>query len=570
MTKVASRMISWVIAVSVLTVSFSVLAGSLPAVAKHIPGKAALMLVVERPAEALAKSTSILDRFKMFNPDLDLARQGAKLKAELGENLLTAEGMRNFGVNPDGSFGAFNLDLDAEPAMALPLLDSSLFKAKLFAAMEKATGAKPGKSRQVAGAELFEGAGGAAFAFKGPWCLMLDKSLAEGKAEVVRAFFGGGKKLEKLAGFKRAWLGAAPGTQAMFFMPMAGVVRKVQEEAGESIRLMRGRIKKMAPDRRSWMKARLKQEQAEQRVFGDMLKSLDGLAISLVLDDKKIDGSLRLLPSKKGRRTFAGLFPGDAKLPSFHEGLSKNAIFSAWASFSPKAFLDLIKPIPTSPGQTVADDLAKGGKEFKAVTGMDLMKDVIGNFAGSLAFYALSPDTSVLKAEMTPDMQVMSLLRLGLVFKTHDAAKLRQFVEKIEARVAEKGPPFERKTVAGVDLRTMRPAPGAIISWALKGDALLFSLGDGMMENLLRVSGGQLWQPVSGADKRGRASLDFANLNEMLAGAMAHGLGGDQGPEFRMVIWPMVQQVLAQLAAWSGEASMHGSDLLMHSVLRFR
>ncbi|MBW2701884.1 MAG: hypothetical protein JRF33_13800 [Deltaproteobacteria bacterium] len=570
MSKFARRMFSLAIAVSVLTVSFSVLAGSLPAVAKHIPGKAALVMVIERPAEALAKASLILDRFKMFNPDLDLLRQGAKLKAEFGENLLTAEGMRNFGINPDGSFGAFNLDLDAEPAVAFSLLDSSLFKKKLFAAMEKATGAKPGKPRQVAGAELFEGAAGAAFAFKGSWCLVLDKAQAEGKAKVVRAFFGGGKKLEKLAGFKRAWLGAVPGTQAMFFMPMAGVVRKVQQEAGESIRVMRGQLKKMSSDHRPGMKARLKQEQAEQRVLVNMLKLLDGLAISLTVDDKKIDWSMRLLPSKKGRGTFAGLFPGDAKLPSFHGGLSKNAIFSAWASFSPKAFLNLIKPIPTAPDHTVADELAKGGREFKTVTGMDLMNDVIGNLEGSMAFYVLSPDTSVLKAEMTPDLQVMSLLRLGLVFKARDVAKLQQFVETIEARIAEKGTPLERKTVAGLDLRTMRPAPGATISWTLKGDALLFGFGEGMMESLVRVSGGQLWHPVSAANMRGRASLDFANLTETLVGAMAHGLGGDQGREFRMVIWPMVQQVLAQLTAWSAEASMLGSDLVMHSVLRFR
>ncbi|MBN2497438.1 MAG: hypothetical protein JXR96_22795 [Deltaproteobacteria bacterium] len=555
----------WPCVFFLLALSAPSMAG-VPAVARKVPGDSAYAVIMTKPADVVAKICAFLDRFKQLNADLDMAVQGEKIKAELGENILTPEGMRNFGIDPDGSIAIYGPEFQGEPVVAVGLTDAKVFKEKIFAAMEKSGKPKPGKPKRISGAEVYEPGGGSAIVLKGKWCLVVPKTQMQAKkGNPIQAFFGQGRKLATQAWFKQAMQAVDANAHGMVLLDMGRVVKTFQTDMRTQRKFFEEQAKK-AKDA-TWHKKHAKMLAAQERVGTDLLKKVQSLAIDWKLTDKRIESNFTLVSSKSGLRTMAMIFPAKPKLPAFHAEMAKTAVMSGWAALQVNALLDLFAPVPIGPESTVKNELDRGGAQFKQMFGLDLFKDLLGN-AESAAFYLLSPDMEVLKPEMSKEEQVLRLIKLAVVVKLAKPAKAKEFLDKVETIMTAQKSQIAKEQIAGTEVRSLQPTPGAVVSWALKGDALLFGIGEGTVANLLKISQAGMWSRASKASERAGGTLDFAALTEAMASAVAKNVGGDEGTEFRMA-WPMVKQVLSQFAQVELAGTLDKGRLSVRSAIVF-
>jgi hypothetical protein len=112
-------------------------AGAGPAAAAQVPDGVAYALLVDRPGESAGAVLDLLERFKGINPELGRERLSQEVVAELGDNILTPEGMRAFGLDPDGSGALFGQELSGEPEVLLPVSSPEAFVAKMTALAQK-------------------------------------------------------------------------------------------------------------------------------------------------------------------------------------------------------------------------------------------------------------------------------------------------------------------------------------------------------------------------------------------------------------------------------------------------
>lgn len=544
-------------------------AGQLPEVSKLIPADAVLAAFVERPGQQIAKAGALLDRFKSLHPDLDMARLGAKIKAEVGENLLTPEGLRAFGVDPEGSLALFLMGFSGDPILVLTLADEKVFVDKLTALYSKGGEKAAPKASRRAGAKVFA-FGPDEFAIKGKWCLIVPPPAQRAsKGDPVKAFFGQGRKLSSQKSFTMTLSGLPAGQPARFYLSLAAVAREFSATQERRSEAWQKRLNKADPQSRPWLKTELAgMKKVNQRFLG-FLANYEGLAAGMQVGEDGVNDALFVSARPKGLAALAKVFPGTSAQPGFHAGLLESSVMGGWASFSLPGFLEFIGDLPASSSRLMSEEMASGAEGFKELFKMDLLQDVLGNLKNPIAAYFLVPDLSGLAADDPADMQFLQLVRFLAVSRVADPSKAEQFLQRLDERAKQDEQKIEIVQVDGVQVRIMRPQPKLEVAWGLRGDALLLGIGKNVVPSSIRLVAPGSWSSGPSVNDQGSARLDFAAVGEVMSSAVSKSIGGRQGMQFRMT-WPLIQQVLAKFTTLSSSGILTRGGVLVQGRLGIR
>ncbi len=566
----SKRAFGGLIAAGLLLVALSASAYQAPPAAKQVPADAAWVLLLDRPGDAATRGTALAAKFKDLHPDLDPAKWSAKIKAELGVDLLTPEGMRAMGFDPEGTITIWSSDFEADPYLAIPLSDADLFIQKMGEIYQRKSG-KPAKAPTVkAGVKTLE-LGPDRFAIKGKWALLLEPRQPGSKhGDPVKAFFGRGRKLAAQNAFRAACKQLPEQLHAMAYLSMPAVQRSWSKAISRDLADHEKRLKGItSASSKKWMQGQVDGIRKVKKRFSAWLGQFVAVALGVAVKDGAVEWTTVASTSGKGKRVLAGVLPAGATAPAFHAGLLQASLMGGWASLRVSAFLDWIGDVPEAPWLLVGDGLAEADKGFREEFGMGLMADVLGNLREPLSLYLLTPDLGGLKPDDPMDAQIMQLIRFLSVARVADRAKAEQFLNKLNEKAKAEGRPLEQKQVHGAQVTVFKPEPGVELSWGLKGDVFLFGVGHDAVTPAARLVDAGSFRLARASTDRGLGQLDFAAVGETMSSAVAKGIGGQQGTRFRMT-WPIVQQVLARFDKLTITSDLSATGLRLQAVLGVR
>lgn len=560
----------WVAALSAWLGALPALAATQPPqVCQRIPAQAAFVLWLDRPAEAVRSGGGLLERFKGLHPDLDLARLGAKIQAELGENLLTPEGMQAFGIDPAGTIALFAVQPKDEPTVVFPLLDAERFVGRLHAlhqrdAKEAAPAPKP---ISKGGAKLYR-FGSVQLAVQGGWGLLLPPA-GRVATDPIQAFFGAGRKLAGHRPFVRA-LGELPAGQHLIgYLAVANLSKAFDADLAEQIRTAAAQLKKAPEQSRKWQQEKLvglKDVRKRTRAWIDQFEALAG---GLEFGQQALSATLIAVTSQAGNKALAKVLPSGVAAPTFHPALLGQALAGGWSGVSFSALVDWVSDLPVQPWRLLRTELEQAKAEFGRSTRLDLYVDVFDNLRAPLVAYFLVPDLSGLNEADPAEAQFLSLVRLLVMTRVADPARASRLLARLDELLREDQQPFETVTTAGLDGRLVRPRPGLEFAWGIKGELVYFGFGRGAADPLAGLQPGGAFPAASGNPLRGQASLDFAALGESMASAVSKGIGGRSGVQFRMA-WPLFQQAFARFSKFSLQGELQPVGLIVRAAVGLR
>lgn len=546
-----------------------------PSAARRIPAGVAWVMLIDEPGQTATAAGQLLARFKDLVPDMDPARVGEKLEAQLGENPLTPKGMRALGLDPDGSLALYSSTFGGEPVLALPLVDAQRFLTKR-AAMEQPAAepdAPPQPAPELAPAEQRSGAAvyrfsGYDYAIKGNWCLLVPPAgLLPKGADPIRGFFGKGAKLARDKSFRHSLAGLPDDSRVAVYLSVTALRQRWQAYMQRRMAADQRRLESAkTPETKQFQRQMLAGARRLAESTDGWLAQFQGLALGMRLTGEQVEGVLFAATQPRGHQQLTQVLPAGAAPPGFHAGLLESSILGGWAAFRLPAFLDWIGPLPASPWTDIDRAIEESTASFAEHFGMDLRRDVLGNLREPVLGYLLLPDLEQLETEAPMEQQIVSLLRLLVITRVADRAKAERFLAAVDARAAKEGQAIETRRVAGAELHTVQPKPGMAISWGLKGDVLLFAFGPGAAASAAQRIDPGAFRLAAGSQQRGAARFDFSKLGQVLTKAVQRGIGGDQGTRFRMT-WPLVQQVFARLGQWRVSGSLSAQGLTVRSSL---
>ena len=159
------------------------------------------------------------------------------------------------------------------------------------------------------------------------------------------------------------------------------------------------------------------------------------------------------------------------------------------------------------------------------------------------------------------------MMRIAMFAKTANPAKMSSVVKRFNQFVSREGKPLETKEISNASVTFFRPEPGVELSWGIKGNTAFITFGEKTSQALVKVLPEQPWADKVAMGQAGSGQLDFAVLTESLTSAVSKGAGD---AKFKMVIWPMVQQVLSRLDKLSLFAKVIPSGLMANVKLSLR
>lgn len=558
------------IVAGLLLMALNVSAYQAPSAAKQVPADAAWVLLLDQLGDSAIRGTALASKFKDLHPDLDPAKWRAKIKAELGVDLLTPAGMSAMGFDPEGTIAIWSPDFDSDPHLALPLSDVDLFVKKMSEIYQRKSG-KPAKAPTVkAGVKTLE-LGPDRFAIKGKWALLLQPRQPGSKqGDPIKAFFGRGKKLASQKAFQSACKQLPARLHAMVYLSMVALQRSWVREISRDLADHEKRLKGISSaSSKKWMQAQIAGIRRVKKQFTTWLGQFVAVAFGIELSDNAVDWTMVASTTGKGKRALAGVLPAGATAPAFHAGLLQASLMGGWASLRVSAFLDWISDLPEAPWLLVGDGLTEADKGFREEFGLGLLTDVLGNLREPLSAYLLTPDLGGLKPDDPMDAQIMQLIRFLTIARVADRAKAEQFLSKLTEKLKAEGRPLEHKQLHGAQLTIFKPEPGVELSWGLKGDVFLFGVGHDAVTPAARLVDAGSFRLARASTDRGLGQLDFAAVGETLSSAVAKGIGGQQGTQFRMT-WPLLQQVLARFDKLTFTSDLSASGLRIKAVLGIR
>jgi hypothetical protein len=231
------------------------------------------------------------------------------------------------------------------------------------------------------------------------------------------------------------------------------------------------------------------------------------------------------------------------------------------------ALLDHFASVPVYYKTTLKQAMQQEGRGFKADTKLDLFKDVLASWKGPAACYLLTPADVTPDPKMSVDNQMVSLLRFACVAKTPKPKKTRLVIDQFNKFVSRREKGLETKDIGGAAVTIFRPEPGVTLSWGLKNDSAFIAFGEGTADALAKVLPEKAWAGGAPKGEVGSASMDFAVLTESISSAVAKGVGNTQ---FRMAVWPMVQQVLSKMGKLTFSARLLPAGLVTTGNLDLR
>jgi hypothetical protein len=543
-----------------------------PDVAGQIPADAVYVVFFSNPGEALANLDSLLGRFKALSPELDLAKQGQQIKQEIGENLLTKEGLEAMGVDPAGTSAIYGPDMVKGPVVAIALKDAARFKQKLTDLIQKKDPKFGIQPRKKAGVEIYDIEGGY-IGFGGPWCLLLppESVRQNSKDKQLLAFFKSGRKLATTAAFKRSVAEMPAEAHAWIYLDigqlLGGWMQARQGAMGEVKKYM----KSLPAEKRKKMMADLKTEMARERdAFLQWKKALgftESYAASLSLMPSAVRWKDALMVKPAGARVLKKFFPAQTGAPAFHQDLVEPAVMGGWFSIDLLALLDHFASVPVTYQTTLKQAMQQEGRGFKQETKLDLFQDILASWKGPAACYLLTPADRKADPNISADNQIASLVRFACVARTPQPKKTRSVIERFNQFVSTREKGLETKDIGGTSVAIFRPEPGVTLSWGLKDDVAFIAFGEGTADALAKVLPEKSWAGGSPTGEVGSAQMDFAVLTESISSAVARGAGNTQ---FRMAVWPMVQQVLSKMGKMTFSARLLPAGLVTTGSLDFR
>lgn len=551
-------------------------AAQVPRVAQHIPDDAVYALMVSNPGEALGNLDSILQKFKSISPEMDLKRLGEELKEDLGENVLTVEGLKALGLDPAGTYAFYGSGLERGPVIVLALEAPEVFKTRLIAMIKKNNPNYEAKPKTKAGIEIYEVDRGY-IGIKNSWCVVLPpESVFSGqKDKQLLEFFKAGKKLARHPAFSRTVKNMPDDLHALLYLDLKRIVSLVMKQGEKSlqqlIKIYQGR--KDRKDRQDVI-MNLKAELAQMRKLGKKVNKelafIDRAALGWTIRARSIDSAGFLGATPAGLKTLNDIFPAQKDTPAFHSGLMESSVFGAWMSLDLLKLLDKFGWIPLYGDMTIEKSLQQDAKLFKQDTKIDFFKDLLGGLAGSGAFYLLQPGEAASAANLNSEQQVLQMIRTAFVVQLKDPKKAAALLERFNQVVTARERSLKTEDISGASITTISPEPGLAFSWGLKGDTAFITFGENTAQALVKILPGKAWAGKSKTGSVGSGLLDFAVLSEGIASAMARGVGGPDAAQFRMMVWPIVQQVLGKLSKIHFSARMVAGGLSTSGSLEFR
>jgi hypothetical protein len=167
---------------------------------------------------------------------------------------------------------------------------------------------------------------------------------------------------------------------------------------------------------------------------------------------------------------------------------------------------------------------------------------------------------------MNVDSQIASMVRVACVAKTPNPKKTASVIKRFNQFVTKRMK-LDTRDISGASVSIFKPEPGVTLSWGIKDDAAFIAFGEGTAESLAKVLPANAWAGKAATGEVGSASLDFAVLTESISSAVAKGVGDTQ---FRMAIWPMVQQVLSKMGKLTFSARLLPAGLVTTGSLDLR
>ncbi|MBW1810174.1 MAG: hypothetical protein JRJ87_18395 [Deltaproteobacteria bacterium] len=543
-----------------ITWAWNATAAQAPKVANHIPKNAVYVLFLSNPAEALTNLETILKPFTALSPELDLAKQGEKLKAELGVNILSPKGLDDLGLDSSGTSAFYEVVGFSEQVIALELKDPNLFKTKMLALMKQKADKFNPKPKKKRGTEIFEVDGGY-IGIKGSWCVIQPEPAKRGpKDGPLLAFFKKGKKLSSSVVFKRAWSQMPEGNQAVYYMDMKLLANKLDAE----MLRMTNDFAKMAPAKeRKQIKKRFKQSRNDQRKIFKLINFIESISFGWSIEPKSISQATLLTASPKGLKVLKKLVAAQSDVPAFHQGLIETAIAGGWTSANISKIVKHFGPTPIYPGFTFKHAWDREEKSFKEETQIDITRDLLANLKGPAAAYLLNPGK--VKADPTNNLpvQIFKMMRIAIVAQVADPAKMSSVVKLFNQFVQKQENPIETKTVSSAEVTVFRPETGVELAWGIKGNTAFFTFGENTAQALVKILPDQPWAKQVASGQLASGQMDFAALTEAISSAVSQGIGGQQASQFRMVVWPMVQQVLSKIEKISFSSEMKQKGLTL-------
>lgn len=547
-----------------------------PAVAKHIPRDAAYVVFVSNPGEALTNLDAVLGRFKSINPEMDLQKQGEQLEQMLGVNPLTPAGIEAAGLDPAGTSALYATDPSRGFLAVLALEDAGAFEKLLVGLIAKTAQDAKVKPKRKAGVAIYEVDRGY-IGVKAPWCVVLPpEGVREGqKDKQLLAFFKKGRKLAANPAFKQAAAAMPAGVHAWFFADVPRLASSwIDAQESELVAMHKYRLqhapkadkkrirKQMRSDRR-----RLKTDRARLR---KALAFANAAALGWTVLADRIDTNVFVSTTRAGRRLVKKMFPALAEAPAFHQGLSEISILGGWMSLDLMGVLDQFGSLPAQGDLSIRQAMQQDAKGFKQQTGVDLLGDVLDAFAGPAGFYWMPPGEQQTDAQASSEEQVLRMLKLAMVAQVAKPRRFAAVLAKLDKLAVSQGQSPAKHEAGGTTLSSLQPAPGLLVTWGLKGDTLLLTLGEGTADALVTILPDKAWPRRAAKGALGAGEMDFAKLTEAVSSAVAQGVGGESAKQFRMMGWPIAQQVLAKFDEVTSTARLTDQGIEATASLRFR
>jgi len=541
-----------------ITWTWNATAAQTPKVANHIPKNAVYVLFLSNPAEALTNLEAILKPFAALSPELDLAKQGAKLKEELGVNILSPQGLDELGLDSSGTSAFYEVVGFSEQVVAMELKDPNLFKTKMLALMKQKADKFNAKPKKKRGTEIFEVEGGY-IGIKGSWCVIQPEPAKKGPKDApLMAFFKKGKKLSSSGVFKRAWSQMPEGNQAVYYMDMKLLANQLDSEM---LRMTNDFVKRSPAKQRRQIKKRFKQSRDDQRKIFKLIGFVESISFGWSIAPKSISQTTLLTATPKGLKVLKKFVSAQSDGPAFHQGLIETAIAGGWTSANISNIVKHFGPTPLYPGFTFKHAWDQEEKSFKEETKIDLTKDLLGNLKGPAAAYLLNP--SKVREDPTNNLpeQIFKMMRIAIVAQVNDPAKMSAVVKLFNQFVQKQENPIETKAVSNAEVTIFRPEAGIELAWGIKGNTAFFTFGENTAQALVKIISDQPWAKKVASGQLASGRMDFALLTEAISSAVSQGIGGQQASQFRMVAWPMVQQVLSKIENISLSSQMEKKGL---------
>ncbi len=550
----------------VLGIAPALAAGGELQVCKRIPADVAAVLLLDRPADAIRQGGAVLERFKTLHPDLDLARLGAKVQAELGDNLLTAEGMTAFGLDPQGTVALYFVDFEADPVLVFGLRDADRFVSKLQAIHRRDLPAGTALPAPVvrAGAKIHD-LNGDRVAIRDGWAMILPPA-GRSAADPVQAFFGPGRKLADHKPFSLALSGLPKAQHVIGYLSVEALAGAFDRDMAEQIASASAELRQKSSGSKDWIRQRQAGLQLVRKRTGAWIRQFQSLVGGLEVTPGAVEATVLATTQPEGARALRQILPVGTGEPVFHARLAAQSMMAGWAGVRLGALIAWMGDLPTSPWQLFGAEMDQARDEFRQQIGMDLRADVFGNQREPLAAYFLTPDLSDLKTDDPSEAQFLQLVRFLVVSRVADPAKLEQLLARLDEMLRLKQLTFESQPLTGGSLRVMRPRPGVEVAWGHKGEAAFFGFGPNATGPLTGLDGPAGWAADGGSPDRGLGRLDFAALGEVLSSAVSKGIGGRAGVQFRMT-WPLVQQAFARFDQFVVRAQVTTVGLVLRASL---